>query len=85
MNSPTESNYTRTTLFCPKSNLKRSLQQLKDQLPNPKDEEAYKQWWLENGEAWTEQLRSVMIEHRNIGDDRHLTASQKRLLQQLRL
>ncbi|MDF5713709.1 MAG: hypothetical protein PUP93_07415, partial [Rhizonema sp. NSF051] len=46
--------------------LKRSLQQLKDQLPNPEDQEACEQWWHENGQAWTEQLRAVMIEHHQV-------------------
>ena len=62
--------------------LKRSLQQFKDQLPDPKNKEAYEQWWLENGQAWTEQLRSVMIEHRNIGHDWQFSDSQKDLLKQ---
>jgi predicted NACHT family NTPase len=62
--------------------LERSLQQLKNQLPNPEDEEAYKQWWLENGQAWTDQLRAVMIEHRNIGHDWQFTDAQKGLLKQ---
>jgi len=59
-----------------------SLQQLKDQLPNPEDKEAYKQWWKENGQTWTEQLRAVIIEHRNIGHDWQLTDAQKEVLMQ---
>ncbi|MEC4817858.1 MAG: NACHT domain-containing NTPase [Scytonema sp. PMC 1069.18] len=62
--------------------LKRSLQQLLDQLLDPKDIEAYKQWWQENGQAWTEQLRAVMIKHRNIGHDWQFTEPQKELLKQ---
>ncbi|MBW4597628.1 MAG: NACHT domain-containing NTPase [Brasilonema angustatum HA4187-MV1] len=62
--------------------LGRSLQQLKDQLPNPEDEEAYEQWWQENGSTWTEQLRAVMIEHRNIGHDWQFTDAQNELLEQ---
>ncbi|RAM48601.1 MAG: signal transduction protein [Hapalosiphonaceae cyanobacterium JJU2] len=61
--------------------LKRSLQQLKDQLPNSKENlEAYKHWWEENGQAWAEQLRAVMIKHRNIGHDWQFSESQKELL-----
>ena len=62
--------------------LKRPLQQLKDQLPNPEDQEACEQWWQENGQAWTEQLRAVMIEHRNIGHDWQFSDEQKDLLKQ---
>nr|WP_322719675.1 NACHT domain-containing NTPase [Nostoc sp. ChiQUE02]MDZ8232713.1 NACHT domain-containing NTPase [Nostoc sp. ChiQUE02] len=65
---------------------KRSLQQLKDQLPDPsKDKkalEAFKQWWQTNGQAWTEHLRTVIIEHRNIGHDWQFSDIQKELLQQ---
>ncbi|NJM68721.1 MAG: hypothetical protein HC862_00080 [Scytonema sp. RU_4_4] len=62
--------------------LRRSLQRLKDQLPNPEDKEVYKQWWQENGSTWTEQLRAVMIEHRNIGHDWQFTDAQEELLKQ---
>ena len=40
------------------------------------------QWWQANGQAWTEQLRSAMIEHRNIGHDWQFSDEQKQLLQQ---
>jgi predicted NACHT family NTPase len=50
-----------------------SLQQLKKQLPKPgEDRERLKQWWQGNGQAWASQLRSVLIEHRNIGHEWHL-------------
>ena len=50
--------------------LEEPLKTLKDQLPDPKsDIEIRKQWWEENGRTWTEQLRSLMIEHRHIGQD----------------
>ncbi|MEH1780262.1 MAG: NACHT domain-containing NTPase [Nostoc sp.] len=62
--------------------LNRSLQQLKDQLPDVNDEEAFKYWCQENGQAWAEQLRAVMIEHRNIGHDWQFSNEQKKLLQQ---
>ncbi|MBP5971993.1 NACHT domain-containing NTPase [Brasilonema sp. CT11] len=62
--------------------LRRWLQQLNDQLPNRKDKKAYKQWWQENGSTWTEQLRAVMIEHRNISHDWQFTDAQKKLLDQ---
>ncbi|NER99196.1 MAG: NACHT domain-containing NTPase [Symploca sp. SIO1B1] len=63
--------------------LKRSLQQLKDQPPNPKeDREQFKQWWKVKGEDWTEQLRAVMIKHRNIGHDWQFNEQQEKLLKQ---
>ncbi|NEQ69657.1 MAG: NACHT domain-containing NTPase [Symploca sp. SIO2D2] len=63
--------------------LKHSLQQLQDQLPNPEeDKEQLKQWWKVNGKAWTEQLRGVMIEHRNIGHNWQFNEQQQELLKQ---
>jgi hypothetical protein len=69
--------------------LKRSLQSLKDQLPNRDNQEQFKEyqeqfeeWWKINGTAWTEELRSVMIEHRNIGHDWQFSPEEKELLQQ---
>ncbi|HBY75449.1 MAG TPA: signal transduction protein, partial [Cyanobacteria bacterium UBA11148] len=50
--------------------LRQALQELKDQLPTSDtntNEEKFKQWWQANGHVWTEKLRRVMIEHRNIG------------------
>ncbi len=44
--------------------------------------EVNKRWWQENGKSWTEQLRAVMIEHRNIGHDWQFTDAQKELLKQ---
>ncbi len=63
--------------------LKHLFQQLKDQLPNPKeDQEQFRQWWEVNGKDWTEQLRAVMIEHRNIGHDWQFNEQQQELLKQ---
>lgn len=55
------------------------LQQLKEQLPNWN---ALQQWWKDNGQDWTEQLRAVMIKHCNIGHDWQLSNNQKKLLKQ---
>jgi transcriptional regulator with XRE-family HTH domain len=50
--------------------LKQALQQLKYQLPDVnKNEEEFKQWWEANGQAWTEQLKALRIEHCNNGYD----------------
>ncbi|HEY9876855.1 MAG TPA: NACHT domain-containing NTPase [Leptolyngbyaceae cyanobacterium] len=63
--------------------LKRSLRSLKTQLPDSDQNwSQFKQWWQANGTTWTEQLRAVMIEHRNIGHDWQFTGAQQQLLQQ---
>jgi len=60
-----------------------ALQQLKTQLPDPDSApKIYKQWWKAKGRAWTEQLRVVMIKHRNIGHDWQFSKEQKELLKQ---
>jgi predicted NACHT family NTPase len=64
--------------------LKRSLQQLKDQLPDLSSENLnnWIHWWQMNGRGWSEQLRAIMIEHRNIGHNWQFSNNQIRLLQQ---
>ncbi|WNZ48745.1 TIR domain-containing protein [Leptolyngbya boryana CZ1] len=62
--------------------LQQKLQKLNDQLPSIENWEGYKQWWKTNGKAWTEQLRTVMVQCRNIGHDWQFTQAQKELLQQ---
>ncbi|NJN49469.1 MAG: signal transduction protein, partial [Alkalinema sp. RL_2_19] len=64
--------------------LKHQLQAVFDQLPNPslENQENFRQWWTENGQQWTEDLRQIMITHRNIGHDWQFTDTQKQLLQQ---
>ena len=63
--------------------LNQVLRQLKEQLPNPNDDEKiFKQWWKENGQAWTEELKALAIAHRYAGHDWHFTHHQKQLLKQ---
>lgn len=64
--------------------LRRKLQELKDDMPDTSKEnrDHFKQWWQASGQAWTEQLRQVMIEHRNIGHDWQFSEGQEQLLQQ---
>jgi predicted NACHT family NTPase len=63
--------------------LKRVLQELKTQLPDPdSDRDIVKQWWEAKGKAWTDQLRVVMIEHRNIGHNWQFSKEQRELLKQ---
>lgn len=62
--------------------LKQILQNLKDQLPNKNSSfKVIKQWWLQNGESWSKQLRNIMIEYRDIGYDWQFTEKQKTSLQ----
>ncbi|MBW4501199.1 MAG: hypothetical protein KME57_16950 [Scytonema hyalinum WJT4-NPBG1] len=65
-------------------NIQCELKQLKDQLLDSYHENSknFKQWWQENSQAWVEKLRTVMINHRNIGHDWKFSESQKQLLKQ---
>jgi predicted NACHT family NTPase len=62
--------------------LENLLHQLQNQLPSRDDMKVYSDWWKYKSKAWAEQLRAVMIEHRNIGHDWQFTNEQKKLLQQ---
>jgi predicted NACHT family NTPase len=62
--------------------LKRSLQQIKEQLPNFEETESFKEWWVVNGHNWTEQLRTIIIKHCNIGQVWQFSKEQKNFLQQ---
>ena len=63
--------------------VKQALQNLKNQLPQEySDPEIIKQWWLENGESWSNLLRNVMIKHRDIGYDWKFTEEQEKNLEQ---
>jgi hypothetical protein len=50
--------------------------------PSKNDSEAFKHWWKTDGQVWNEQLRTVMIEHCNIGHDWQINEAQQTLLQQ---
>jgi predicted NACHT family NTPase len=59
------------------------LKALNDQLNNLDTEaERLKAWWLVHGQVWTDQLRALMIKHRNIGHDWQFSEQQKELLKQ---
>lgn len=63
--------------------LSEALQHLKEQLPNPdENKQRVEAWWKTNGQAWTEQLRSVTIQHRNIGHDWQFNEQQMEVLRQ---
>ncbi|HEY9815700.1 MAG TPA: NACHT domain-containing NTPase [Candidatus Obscuribacterales bacterium] len=74
--------HTRARALAPE--LQRKLQELQDQLPKADNttEEQLKQWWQTQGKVWTEALREVMIEHRNIGHDWQFSDEQQNLLRQ---
>ncbi len=63
--------------------LERSLQQLKEQVPDTgKDGNRFKQWWQANGGTWTEQLRAVIIEYRHLGHNWQFSNQQRDALKQ---
>jgi predicted NACHT family NTPase len=66
------------------SAFKQSLQGLRDQLlvSPQKNRKQSKQWWETNGATWTEQLRAVMVEHRNIGHNWQFSSEQQVLMKQ---
>jgi predicted NACHT family NTPase len=56
---------------------------MSDQLPNPSEnEEKFTQWWVASGHEWTRNLRTLIIEQRNIGHDWQFSQHQKNLLHQ---
>jgi predicted NACHT family NTPase len=57
------------------------IQQLQAQLHHlAKDDDSFMEWWKKNGKSWTEQLRSLMIQHRDIGHDWQQFKKQQREL-----
>ena len=65
------------------SELEQALQQLKEQLSSSaEDGERFSTWWKANNQAWTEQLRAVMIKHRHLGRDWQFSEQQKEALKQ---
>jgi predicted NACHT family NTPase len=72
-----------STLNVESIGLNRSLQQLKDQLPDFSSENHnnWNHWWQLNGRAWSVQLADV-VEHCNIGHSWQFSVGQVKLLQQ---
>lgn len=71
--------YERAINLAPK--LGDALQILKNQLPDLDSHDwKFWQWWQVNGQAWTEQLRAMLIEHRDIGYDWQFSDEQKKRL-----
>jgi predicted NACHT family NTPase len=63
--------------------LEQVLQQLKKQVSHLNtDSKRFEVWWKSNGEAWTEQLRAIMISYRHLGHDWQFSKQQKDALKQ---
>lgn len=59
------------------------LQQLKEEISNQNQSGTeFGVWWKFNGKAWTEQLRAVIISHRNMGQDWQFSSRQKEILKE---
>ncbi len=58
--------------------LEQALLQLLEQLPSKaRDPKKFKRWWSVHGRAWTEQLRAVLIEYRNLGHNWQFSDQQR--------
>ena len=64
--------------------LQSQIEQLKGALPTPStgNREAFREWWQKHGLAWRKELRTVMIQHRNIGTSWQFSNEQEGMLQQ---
>lgn len=64
------------------SNLEQVLQKLKKEISYLDTETEFSTWWKNNGEAWTEQIRAIIISHRGFGYDWQFSNQQKEALKQ---
>ncbi|AFY48324.1 putative NTPase (NACHT family) [Nostoc sp. PCC 7524] len=70
-------------LLANQPSLQASLQELASELPHSQeDRETLRIWWYTHGQAWTEELRSLMIRTRQIGYDWQLLEQDYQYLQQ---
>nr|WP_228053238.1 NACHT domain-containing NTPase [Nodosilinea sp. LEGE 07298] len=58
--------------------LKRKIQCLKAELPSLNNPCVFEDWWVTKSQPWTEKLRAVIVEHRNIGHDWKFSKEQKK-------
>lgn len=58
-----------------------AIENFKNDLPIS-NRDIFRQWWLNNGLEWTENLRDVIIQYRDLGQDWQFTEAQKELLVQ---
>ncbi len=62
--------------------LHKSLQQLKEQLPNPnQNQEKFQVWWQAHSSSWLEQLKTTIINYRNINHHWQFSQEQQQMLQ----
>lgn len=62
--------------------LHKSLQQLREQLPNPnQNQERFQVWWVAHSSAWVEQLKTTVINYRNINHHWQFSQQQQQVLQ----
>ncbi|MFB2769286.1 NACHT domain-containing NTPase [Pelatocladus sp. BLCC-F211] len=62
--------------------LYKSLQQLREQLPNPnQNQEKFQVWWQTHSSAWVEQLKMTIINYRNIDHHWQFSPEQQQVLQ----
>lgn len=60
----------------------KSLQQLKDQLPPPsQNQELLREWWKTHYSAWVEKLRAMIVKYRNINHPWQFSPEQQQMLQ----
>jgi predicted NACHT family NTPase len=62
--------------------LKNALKQSHDQLPNTSQGnwKEFAKWWQLNGQTWTEELRTILVENRNISHKWEFSKAQKELI-----
>jgi len=63
------------------SEFNEAIEEFKNYLPIS-NRDIFREWWLNNGLEWTKNLRNVIIQYRDIGQDWQFTESQKELLVQ---
>ena len=62
--------------------LHKSLQQLSEQLPNPnQNREKFQVWWQTHSQVWVEQLKTAIINYRNISHRWQFSQEQQQVLQ----
>jgi predicted NACHT family NTPase len=75
--------YMCTAIKRARSDLKRSLKESREKIPSLDiDLASQKEWWKVNGENLSKTLRTLLIEHDNIGHDWKFSKTQLQLLQQ---
>jgi predicted NACHT family NTPase len=75
--------HTRDNIRTYNIDFQKSVQKLKDQIPDPKEDKSKsKKWWQNQGKIWTENFRILIIKYRNLGHEWLFSDTQTQLLQQ---